>query len=119
MAAIQDSPLTLTEVSYFVDYYEEVSQYWNFVYGLLIASQFFILVMVGIHMYYFLRDNPHSSLGKKFTQTFVIKLIYVLVDQWATTMFWISFFVNAYWFIMFKMQDNAYSLLPTTNTDQS
>jgi hypothetical protein len=69
--------------------------------------------MVSLKMYYFVRDNPPSSLGKKFTQAFITKLVFVLIDQWSTIMFWTAFFVNSYWFIMFKMQDNAYILLPT------
>lgn len=36
------------------------------------------------------------------------------MNEWSTMMFWVSFFVNGYWFIMYKMQDNALLLMPST-----
>lgn len=34
-------------------------------------------------------------------------------------MFWVAFFINGYFFIMYKMQDNAYLLLPSTEAEDS
>ena len=75
--------------------------------------------MVAIRAYYFVQNNPPALLGKRFTSVFIYKLMYALVDQWSQTMFWVSFFLNMYWFVMFKMQDNAYILLPTTGKNGS
>ena len=53
-------------------------------------------------------------LGQNFKSQFFLKSIYFLCDEWGTIMFWVSFFVNGYWFIMYKLQSNAYLLLPST-----
>ncbi len=42
-----------------------------------------------------------------------------MIDEWSTIMFWLLFFVNGYWFIMYKMSDNAYLLLPSTEAKES
>ena len=41
------------------------------------------------------------------------KLVYILVDVWSEIMFWFVFFTTSYWFISFKLQANAYILLPS------
>lgn len=49
----------------------------------------------------------------------MLQTVFFVIDEWSTMMFWVSFFINGYWFIMYKMQDNAYLLLPSTEEKQS
>jgi len=34
-------------------------------------------------------------------------------------MFWLAFFYNGYWFIIYKLQNNAFLLLPSTQETNS
>lgn len=37
------------------------------------------------------------------------------MDNWSEIMFWIVFFISGYWFIVFKLQRQAYVLLPSVD----
>jgi hypothetical protein len=64
-------------------------------------------------MYYFVKQNPRELLKERFTSTFFKKLPHVFLDAWSGIMFWILLFTTAYWFITFKLQANAFVLLPS------
>jgi len=66
-------------------------------------------------MYNFVSHNPQAAHGSRFTKTFLMRFIYVLTDTWANTMYWMLFYICMYFFIMYKLQDNAYLLLPSTD----
>ena len=38
-----------------------------------------------------------------------------MADVWSGIMFWIIFFTSGYWFITYKLQANAYVLLPSVD----
>lgn len=60
-------------------------------------------LIVIVRMYQFVRHNPPKVLGQKFTRLFVFRLVQVLCDEWSSLMFWYLFFVNLYFFAMYKM----------------
>ena len=76
-------------------------------------------VVLIFKIYFFCKRNPPSLLGAKFKASFTFRLIYFVCDTWSTYTFWCAFFVNFYWFVMYKMQDNAYLLLPNTRTSNA
>ena len=39
----------------------------------------------------------------------------MLFDVWSGIMFWILFFTTGYWFVTYKLQGNAYLLLPSVD----
>ena len=43
----------------------------------------------------------------------------MLSDVWSNIMFMVYFILTGYWFIMYKMQSNAYILLPQRNVENS
>jgi hypothetical protein len=43
------------------------------------------------------------------------KIVYYILDVWSEIMFWILFFVTLYWFVSYKLQANAYVLLPSVD----
>ena len=42
-----------------------------------------------------------------------------ICDVWSNLMFAVYFFICMYWFIMYKMQSNAYILMPQRNVENS
>lgn len=75
----------------------------------------FIVGIVILKMWFFVKQNPRVMLGPKFGKVVGAKLLYTLMDTWSEIMFWITFFTSMYWFITFKMQANAYVLLPSVD----
>jgi hypothetical protein len=57
--------------------------------------------------------------GTRSTLKMTSKIIMVICDTWSSVMFAVLFFVNMYWFIMYKMQDHCYLLLPTLRGDSN
>jgi meckelin len=43
------------------------------------------------------------------------KLVFLIMDVWSGIMFWIIFFIAGYWFVTYKLQGNAYLLLPSVD----
>jgi len=72
-----------------------------------------VALIVIVRMYYFIQHNPSRIVGSKFTSKFIYRLFYSLADEWSTVIFWMMFFVTLYFFIMYKLQTNAYLLLPS------
>ena len=50
---------------------------------------------------------------------FAGRLLLMLSDVWSNIMFMVYFILTGYWFIMYKMQSNAYILLPQRNIENS
>ena len=50
---------------------------------------------------------------------FAGRLLLMLSDVWSNIMFMVYFILTGYWFIMYKMQSNAYILLPQRNVENS
>lgn len=110
---------TQTSLSYFVDYYADDTNATKSLVGIFIAANILVFLIVCVRIYNFVQHNPPSVLGQSFKTQFLLKSFYFLCDEWGTIMFWVSFFVNGYWFIMYKMQSNAYLLLPSTQGTQN
>ena len=71
-----------------------------------------VLLVVALRMYYWVKMNPPRFRARKFGMAFAGKLFFVLCDVWSNFMFMIYFILTGYWFIMYKMQSNAYILMP-------
>ena len=54
-------------------------------------------------------------LKEKFARLFLYKLVFHIMDVWAEIMFWIIFLISTYWFFVYKLQANAYILLPSVD----
>jgi hypothetical protein len=72
-------------------------------------------------MYYFVKENPPGLFPKlnRFYGYLIQVFIYTLVSAESVIMFWVTFFITSYWFIMYKLQDNAYILLPSVDKENS
>jgi meckelin len=104
---------TKAQVRFVMDYYLDLTNFWKQVLIAFIIFQVIILIIVAIKMYYFVKQNPKELLGERFMSVFFKKLPHVFFDTWSGIMFWIIFFTTAYWFITYKLQANAYVLLPS------
>ena len=76
------------------------------------VAQGVILLAVLLRLFYFYKYNPPKHLGAKFGKALLFKFVMYTTQIWSNVMFAIAFFMNMYWFVMYKMQDNAFLLLP-------
>ena len=75
--------------------------------GVFIAVNILVLIIVGVRIYYFVQHNPKDVLKDKFVSKLIFQIFFFIVDEWSTIMFWLSFFINGYWFLMYKLSDGA------------
>lgn len=109
----------MTTVTYFVDYYEDISEQNSALLGILIATNILIFFVIVFRIYYHYKHNPPAVLGPKFTQNIITHSIFYIIDEWSYIMFWVTFFVTGYWFINYKMSTRAVLLLPSTAATDS
>ena len=83
--------------------------------AIFIAANILVVLIVIVRMYYFTKHNPAKVIGGKFTTNFIYRLVYSLADEWSSVIFWMCFFVTLYFFVMYKLQTNAYLLLPSVD----
>ena len=50
----------------------------------------------------------------KFLSKVVIQSLFIIMDWWATVVYWLCFAVCGWWFIAYKMFDHVMLLLPST-----
>jgi len=98
--------------AFFFDYYEEVNSFEKAAEIILYVSNALVLIVVIIRMYYWVKMNPPLFRARKFGMAFAWKVLYYLCDVWSNIMFMVYFLITMYWFIMYKMQSNAYILMP-------
>ena len=104
VSVLEDQAAAATyPVTFFCDYYEETSAYWQFVQVLMILTVVLVVITIAVRLFYFVRQNPPSLLGSAFTKTFALRLLQVTADQFSVLMFSALVILNAYWFIMYKM----------------
>lgn len=92
-----------------------MSEFWRSVLIAFIIFQVFIMAIIGVKLWFFIKQNPPSLLPGKFGKILAWKLTYLIFDVWSEIMFWIIFFISSYWFITFKLQANAFILLPSVD----
>ena len=56
--------------------------------------------------------NPKEVLGSEYISAYTFKALLFLFDTWSHIMFWLLFWSCASVFIAYKLQENAYLLLP-------
>lgn len=110
---------SVTTITYFVDYYEDISEANSALLAILIVVNIFIFVVIGIRTYYHYKHNPPSVLKEKFTTNLISYSIFHIIDEWSYIMFWVMFIVTGYWFINYKMSTRAVLLLPSTAATNS
>lgn len=96
-------PATKAKLSFHVDYFQSSTKYIKTIKGIFIAANVLIGLIVLVRMYYFIQHNPPKVLGQKFSKLFAFRFIQVLCDEWSSIIFWFLFFVNLYFFVMYKM----------------
>ena len=100
-------------VEYFIDFYEGESSLW---YGMKVIFIVFCIVSFAItliRLYFWYTHNKFDWLQDKFAKQITLYFFYYLFDVWSFLMFWVCFFTTGYWFIYYKMQNNANILLPS------
>jgi hypothetical protein len=105
--------------AFFFDYYEEVNSFENAAEIILYVSNALVLIIVIIRMRYWVKMNPPVFRARKFGMAFAWKVLFYLCDVWSNIMFLVYFLITMYWFIMYKMQSNAYILMPQRNVENS
>jgi len=75
-----------------------------------------IVAIVATRVVFWIQHNPPQVMEGKFAGRLIYRIIYYTLDVWSEIMFWVTFFGAGYWFVVYKMQANAYRLLPSLNT---
>lgn len=78
-----------------------------------------VILVVIIRMSYWVKMNPPKLYASKFGLAFTWKVFFYLCDVWSNIMFMVYFIISMYWFIMYKLQANAYILMPQRNVSNS
>jgi meckelin len=102
-----------TSVSFVMDYYQDMTQFWKSIMIAFIIFQVIIALVIAFRLYYFVKQNPRSLLKEKFSGVLLQRIIYLFFDVWSGIMFWVIFFTAAYWFLTFKLSSAAFVLLPS------
>ena len=114
------TPTSEAPASMQFDYYESFPKYvefaeiWIHVGGLALVA-----LVVAMRMTVWVKLNPPRFLARHFFMSFVHRLFFYLLDTWSNVMFLIYWVVTMYWFIMYKMQERAYLLMPQRGIDDS
>jgi len=105
--------------SFFFEYYEDGASFEKSAEVIVYVMNGIILLAVALRMYFWVKMNPPRFRARKFGMAFAGRLLFVLCDVWSNVMFMIYFILTGYWFIMYKMQSNAYILMPQRNIEDS
>lgn len=70
------------------------------------------VILTLIKMFYYTRRNPREVISKGLIQMYTFKFLQYLFDSWSELMFWLLFFSCSNIFISYKLQMNAFFLLP-------
>lgn len=106
-------------VSFEFDYYEDDAQFERSAEILLYVFNGFVVLIVIIRMYYWVKMNPPKFRQRSFAMAFAWQLLFYACDIWSNVMFLVYFIITAYWFIMYKLQSNAYILMPQRGIENS
>ena len=104
---------------FYFEYYEDGASFEEAAEIIVYVMNGVVLIIVGLRMYYWVQMNPPKFRQRKFGMAFAGRLLLMLCDVWSNVMFMIYFILTGYWFIMYKMQSNAYILLPQRNVENS
>lgn len=105
---------TKTQVTYFVDYYQDMTAVYSTLIALFVITNLIALIAIVVRICYHYKHNPPKVMGTKFTQNIVTHSLFYVIDEWSYYTFWFCFFVCGYWFLMYKMSNSAVLLLPST-----
>lgn len=106
-------------VSFEFDYYEDEAQFTRSAEILLFVFNGLVLLILIVRMYYWVKMNPPKFRQRSFGMAFAWKLLFYACDIWSNVMFLVYFIITAYWFIMYKLQSNAYILMPQRDIENS
>ena len=98
--------------SFYFDYYEEGASFEEAAQIIVYVFNSLVLLVVIGRVYFWIKMNPPALMARHFGVAFGAKLLFFICDVWSNIMFMVYFVITAYWFIMYKMQSNAYILLP-------
>lgn len=105
--------------SFYFEYYEDGATFEESAEIIVYVMNAVVVIIVALRMYYWVQMNPPRFRQRKFGMAFAGRLLLMLSDVWSNVMFMVYFILTGYWFIMYKMQSNAYILLPQRNIENS
>ena len=106
------SGLQIAVVKLESEYTSSVGSFWEAMLVVFILLHILVGVLTVIRMFIWSRYHPPNFSPDNYGWFVVWTLVFTLADTWALVFFWFLFFVAGYWFIVFKLQENAFLLLP-------
>ena len=110
---------TQTHASFKFEYYEDGASFEDAAEIVLYVFNALVLLVVAIRMYFWIQLNPPRFFAKQFAVAFGWRFLFYVTDVWSNIMFLVYFIITMYWFIMYKLQANAYILMPQTDIPDS
>jgi len=115
---------TVTDTSevpaeFYFEYYEDGAKFEDSAEIILYVFNGVVVLIVAIRMYIWIQLNPPKYLARNFGVAFAKKLLLLACDVWSNIMFMVYFVITLYWFVMYKLQANAYLLMPQRNVPNS
>ena len=108
------TPDTTTQLSYFVDYYQDTTTTFRILVGIFIAATILAIIFAVIRICVWTRHNPKQVYisyknnqelvdTSRWIRTIVLKTIFHVMNEWVKLIYWLCFFICGYYFIMYKM----------------
>ncbi len=94
------------------EYTSSVASFWSTILVVFIILHIMVGLITVVRMCIWSRYHPPSFSPDNYCWFVVWILVFTLADTWAFIFFWFLFFTSGYWFIVFKLQENAFLLLP-------
>lgn len=103
---------TSTPAKYLFEYFSDYSKIKNDTLIAFIFMNIMAFLATVVRIYYFSKRNPRAAMEDNAMKIYFLKVLLNLMDTWSEYMFYLLFFFTSSIFIAYKMQMNAYLLLP-------
>jgi len=105
----------LVPASISVDYRKSWDQFWFDMKFIFFSLNLMPLIVFGIRMSSWLAKNPQNLFSDpaKYTKAMGLKATFFFLDSFSQFNFWFIYFTSMWIYVTYKMQENAYMVLPS------
>lgn len=114
--AIQSADIeekTSTSVKFESEYVGDLGTFWKVILWTFVALHFLGLALVVWKLYCWFVLYPIDGSGTGALFYGIVRFTFYVIETWSTLVYWFLFAACAFWFIFFKLQNNAHILMFT------
>eukprot|EP00357_Protocruzia_adherens_P001666 CAMPEP_0114976316 /NCGR_PEP_ID=MMETSP0216-20121206/2601_1 /TAXON_ID=223996 /ORGANISM="Protocruzia adherens, Strain Boccale" /LENGTH=982 /DNA_ID=CAMNT_0002337223 /DNA_START=160 /DNA_END=3108 /DNA_ORIENTATION=- len=114
----KEGSLGTADVEFLVEYTMDLDNFWTAVMIIFIVLTIYSAGYSFLKIYVFIKAHPRDyvELFSEYSKVVIANTVMIILKTWAHLMFWFMWAISAYWFITFKLQTEAFILLPPQNT---